>query len=169
MLPVKPLSFILLVFLVGCARSASGDSKAAIPDIVIEVSAKQLLEEPNKYADKTVHVSGYWVRGFEWSNFSASADDRTSEIWLNAFLAPPNSPVEIGLKKAYTAAGMEWPRMNIRAFITCEGLFEHRKFSIDERTIGPGFGHLGHYHSQLSISKLIKVKPMTDLEYASPR
>ena len=162
---MKLTSLSLLLCLVGCINAPEPMSE------LIAVTAKQLLDSLQRYADKIVRVSGYWVRGFEWSNFSANADDITSDIWLDALFLRPDSSLSAELQKKYIAAGMEWPHMHLRVWIDLEGRFEHHPFKLDEtRTpFGTGFGHLSRYQSQIRIIKYYEIRPMPDLEYASPR
>ena len=166
---MKSILPLLLLSLISSTYAAESKAENKEKPKTVEVTVAQLLDEPAKYSSKSVSITGYWIRGFEWSYFSESEGGTTSDIWVGNFLAPARSPIEAQLKSAYVATGMEWPRGNIRVSITCEGLFEYRDFKFDETKMGSGFGHLGHYHSQISISKITTIKVLPDLEFAGPR
>ncbi len=131
-----------------------------------QVTVEQLVKEPSKFNGMRIEVEGYWITGFEWSYFTAKADDsETLSIWLMLWMLDSNEPridiaaIKLALEGADKNAGFEPSGSSRQYRMRCIGRFTHvnvRRSTHDDP--GVGFGHLGVYPSQLRLEKIIEIQ-----------
>ncbi len=133
-----------------------------IPTDAIQVSLDDLIERPNRFAGKRVVVSGYWIRGFEWSYLSGRQDvDSHSPIWVEGGRTGEQArAIREIVTHAYERSGKQIPWDSRDLWIRCVGKFSHTDGPVEDKEghLLLGFGHMGVYRSQLEIEELLEAR-----------
>lgn len=158
------LTLVALITALGSLRGAEPTTKEQPP----RVTVVQLVKEPSKFEGMRVEVEGYWITGFEWSYFTATADNpEPLPIWLERWMIDPSEPqidvaaIKLAVEGADKNAHLEPSNSSRQYWVRCIGRFSH---VIVRRSTpaapGVGFGHLGVYPSKLRLEKIIEVRAM---------
>lgn len=158
---------LTLVALFAALGSLSG-AEPATKEQPKSVTVAQLVNEPSKFEGKRVEIEGYWITGFEWSYFTAKADNpEPLPIWLERWMLDPSGPpidiaaIKLAVEGADKNANLEPSNSSRQYWVRCIGRFSHVNVRRSTPAApGVGFGHLGVYPSQLRLEKIVEIRAM---------
>ncbi len=139
---------VIALFLAGCQQA-----------VTQRTTVEELIARPEAYSGKQLRVSGYWLRGYEWSLLKTQPRSKDGSIWCELEMDGVKArDLALEMHAAREQAGLHGPE--VLTWIDCVGVFENRTLTDDDRAGSGqrGFGHLGTRPSQFRVQHIISYR-----------